>query len=51
MQRYGAPQTVTLHVFSQQGSLLATSDPKSDSQVKDWYQVPGMRDGSRWIQS
>lgn len=43
VQRYGAPQTVTLRVFSQQGSLLATSDPL-DSQVKDWSQVPGMRE-------
>ncbi|MBW4450535.1 MAG: HAMP domain-containing protein [Spirirestis rafaelensis WJT71-NPBG6] len=44
VQRYGTPQTVTLRVFSQQGSLLATSNPKLDSQVKDWYQVPGMRE-------
>ena len=44
VQRYGAPQTITLRVFSQQGSLLATSNPKLDSQVKDWYQVPGMRE-------
>ncbi|BAY08450.1 sensor histidine kinase [Calothrix sp. NIES-2098] len=43
VQRYGAPQTVTLRVFSQQGVLIATSDPKLDSQVKDWFHVPGMR--------
>ncbi|WP_251957578.1 hypothetical protein [Nostoc commune] len=30
MQRYGAPQTITLRVFNQQGSLLATSDPNLD---------------------
>ncbi|MHC5746547.1 MAG: sensor histidine kinase [Nostoc sp.] len=44
VQRYGAPQTITLRVFNPQGSLLATSDPKLDSQVKDWYQVPGIRE-------
>jgi len=44
VQRYGAPQTITLRVFNQQGSLLATSDPKLDSQVKDWSQVPGIRE-------
>ena len=44
VQRYGAPQTITLRVFSQQGNLIATSDPKLDSQVKDWSQVPGIRE-------
>ncbi|MBD2354889.1 HAMP domain-containing histidine kinase [Tolypothrix sp. FACHB-123] len=43
VERYGAPQNVTLRVFSHQGLLIATSNPKLDSQVKDWYQVPGMR--------
>ncbi|BAY21356.1 integral membrane sensor signal transduction histidine kinase [Calothrix sp. NIES-2100] len=42
VQRYGAPQNVTLRVFSQQGSLIATSNPKLDAQVKDWYEVAGM---------
>ncbi|BAZ49424.1 periplasmic sensor signal transduction histidine kinase [Nostoc sp. NIES-4103] len=41
VQRYGAPQTVTLRIFNQQGRLLATSDPR-DKQVTDWYKVPGM---------
>ncbi|MFN6570435.1 HAMP domain-containing sensor histidine kinase [Dendronalium sp. ChiSLP03b] len=44
VKRYGAPQSVTLRVFGQQGSLIATSDPKLDSQVKDWQLVPGMRE-------
>ncbi|MDZ8056455.1 MAG: ATP-binding protein [Aulosira sp. ZfuVER01] len=44
VKRYGAPQTVTLRVFDRNGHLIATSDPKLDSQVKDWNQVPGMRE-------
>ncbi|MBE9005775.1 HAMP domain-containing protein [Fortiea sp. LEGE XX443] len=44
VQRYGAPQTVTLRVFNAKGSLLATSDPKLDKQVVDWYKVPGMQE-------
>ncbi|MBD2498641.1 ATP-binding protein [Nostoc sp. FACHB-280] len=43
VQRYGAPQTITLRVFDKQGKLIATSDPKLDAQVKDWYKVPGMQ--------
>lgn len=42
VQRYGAPQNVTLRIFDQQGSLIATSDPKLDQQVQNWLQVPGM---------
>ncbi|MBH8551485.1 HAMP domain-containing protein [Nostocaceae cyanobacterium CENA357] len=42
VQRYGAPQNITLRIFNQQGRLLATSDPKLDQQVQDWYKVPGM---------
>lgn len=42
VQRYGAPQNVTLRIFNGQGGLIATSDPKLDQQVKDWLQVPGM---------
>jgi signal transduction histidine kinase len=44
VQRYGAPQTVTVRIFDPQARLLATSDPKLDQQVKDWYQVPGVRE-------
>ncbi|BAY97104.1 integral membrane sensor signal transduction histidine kinase [Tolypothrix tenuis PCC 7101] len=43
VKRYGAPQNVTLRVFTPKGILIATSDPKLDSRVKDWYAVPGMR--------
>ncbi|MBE9206245.1 HAMP domain-containing protein [Nostoc sp. LEGE 06077] len=43
VERYGAPQTVTLRVFNDKGILIATSDPKLDRQVADWYQVPGMQ--------
>ncbi|MBD2447017.1 HAMP domain-containing protein [Nostoc sp. FACHB-152] len=43
VQRYGAPQTVTLRVFNGKGSLIATSDPKLDKRVSDWYKVPGMQ--------
>lgn len=41
VKRYGAPQTVTLRIFNQEGRLLATSDPR-DKQVTDWYKVPGV---------
>ncbi|MBU7582317.1 MAG: HAMP domain-containing protein [Nostoc sp. TH1S01] len=43
VQRYGAPQTVTLRVFDGKGRLIATSDPKLDAQVTDWYKVPGIQ--------
>lgn len=43
VQRYGAPQNVTLRIFNQEGRLLATSDPRLDKQVTDWYKVPGVR--------
>ncbi|MBD2248057.1 ATP-binding protein [Nostoc sp. FACHB-888] len=42
VQRYGAAQTVTLRIFNQKGRILATSNPKLDQQVTDWYKVPGM---------
>ncbi|RCJ15303.1 two-component sensor histidine kinase [Nostoc sp. ATCC 43529] len=44
VQRYGAPQTVTLRIFDRQGRLLVTSDTLGDKQVKDWYKVPGVRE-------
>ncbi|HYW20662.1 MAG TPA: ATP-binding protein [Nodularia sp. (in: cyanobacteria)] len=47
VQRYGAPQTIKLRVLSPQGRLLATSDPKLDNQVKDWFQVPGIREAQQ----
>ncbi|WP_041232935.1 ATP-binding protein [Cylindrospermum stagnale] len=42
VQRYGAPQNVTLRIFNQQGRLLATSDPNGDKKVTNWYQVSGV---------
>lgn len=42
VQRYGAPETGTLRVFSPTGQLLATSNPKHDRKVTDWFQVPGV---------
>lgn len=44
VQRYGARQSVTLRVFDAQGRLLSTSSPDIDRQVKDWFQVPGIKE-------
>jgi signal transduction histidine kinase len=44
VQRYGARQSVTLRVFTPDGRLLSTSDPKLDRQITDWSSVPGMRE-------
>ncbi|MFB2920411.1 MULTISPECIES: ATP-binding protein [Aerosakkonema] len=44
VKRYGAPETVTLRVFSPDGHLLSTSAPDIDHQVSDWFAVPGMRE-------
>ncbi len=44
VQRFGAPKTVMLRVFDGKGRLLATSDPQRDQQVKNWYNVPGIRE-------
>jgi len=44
VQRYGARQSVTLRVFTPDGRLLSTSDPKLDRQITDWSIVPGMRE-------
>ncbi|HEY9761079.1 MAG TPA: ATP-binding protein [Trichocoleus sp.] len=43
VQRFGAPETITLRVFSPAGDLLVTSDER-DRQVTDWLQVPGMQE-------
>lgn len=43
VQRYGAPETITLRVFAPDGRLLSTSDPE-DRQISNWFQVPGMRE-------
>lgn len=44
VQRYGAPETITLRVFAPDGRLLSTSAPDIDRQVTDWLEVPGMRE-------
>src|SRR5579883_2600180 len=44
VQRYGAPETVTLRIFNQKGQMIATSDPEGDKRVPDWYSVPGMKE-------
>jgi signal transduction histidine kinase len=43
VQRYGARQSVTLRVFTPDGRLLYTSDPK-DKQISNWSNVPGIRE-------
>lgn len=44
VKRYGAPETITLRIFDPQSHLLATSDPRLDKQVTNWYEVAGMRE-------
>ena len=44
VQRYGAPETITLRVFRPDGSLISTSSPDTDRQVTNWLEVPGMRE-------
>ena len=43
VQRYGAAETITIRVFNNKGQLQATSNPKQDSEVKNWMEVPGVR--------
>lgn len=43
-QRYGAPETVALRVFSPQGQLLATSSPELDKQITNWLEIPGVQE-------
>lgn len=42
VQRYGAPESVTLRIFDPQGSLVATSTPETDQQVMNWLEIPGI---------
>lgn len=44
VERYGAPENVTLRVFDAQGALLATSAPQADQQITDWLAVPGVQE-------
>ncbi|MDP8966351.1 MAG: HAMP domain-containing histidine kinase [Cyanobacteriota bacterium] len=45
VQRYGAPETITLRVFAPDGHLLSTSSPDIDRQITSWLDVPGVREG------
>lgn len=42
VQRYGAPETITLRVLGSDGRLLSSSEPQ-DRQVFNWLSVPGVR--------
>jgi len=42
MQRYGAPETITLRILDLNGQLLATSNPESDQQIENWIEVRGV---------
>ncbi|MCT7950694.1 cell wall metabolism sensor histidine kinase WalK [Ancylothrix sp. C2] len=44
VQRYGAAETLTLRVFSANGSLLSTSTPSVDKQVPNWLEIPGIKE-------
>lgn len=44
VERYGAPEAVTLRVLNPQGLLLATSDPQVDQQVANWAAIPGIKE-------
>jgi signal transduction histidine kinase len=42
-QRYGAPETITLRVFDDQGALLATSALQTDQRSIDWLKISGVQ--------
>ncbi|MBW4574111.1 MAG: cell wall metabolism sensor histidine kinase WalK [Aphanothece sp. CMT-3BRIN-NPC111] len=44
VQRYGVPETITLRVFGPDGRLLSTSSPEQDRQIKEWLNIPGVRE-------
>lgn len=43
VKRYGAPETVTLRVFTPAGDLLTSSDPQ-DQYFTDWKTIPGIKE-------
>ncbi|ARV59203.1 two-component sensor histidine kinase [Nostocales cyanobacterium HT-58-2] len=43
VQRYGAPENITIRVFNTQGQLIATSSLQTDRKVINWLEVPGIR--------
>jgi signal transduction histidine kinase len=44
VRRYGSPDAVTLRILDPQGRLLTTSAPQTDKRVKNWLEVPGVRE-------
>lgn len=44
VQRYGAPESVTLRVLSRNAQLMASSSPQLDQQITNWYTVPGVQE-------
>lgn len=44
VQRYGSPKSVTLRVIGRNSQLLFSSAAKEDRQIRDWFDVPGVRE-------
>lgn len=44
VQRYGAPETLTLRIFGPDGRLLSSSSADTDRQVTDWSVFPGIQE-------
>ncbi|MBD2057467.1 HAMP domain-containing protein [Oculatella sp. FACHB-28] len=44
MQRYGAPEAITLRILDVNGQLIATSSPELDSQIENWLEVSGVNE-------
>jgi hypothetical protein len=42
IQRYGAPDSITLRILDVNGQLLATSNPVLDQQIENWLAVRGV---------
>lgn len=47
VKRYGAPETITLRVFTPNAQLLATSSPQVDQHFTNWLEVPGVREATQ----
>lgn len=43
VQRYGAPDNITLRIFGPKANLLFSSDSQ-DRQITDWFNVPGIKE-------
>jgi signal transduction histidine kinase len=42
VQRYGAPNSITLRVFDRSGHLIASSNLNQDHTIQDWRGIPGV---------